>query len=296
MCSQIIARWQQASKRYGDVLALDELNLDIRAGEVLAMLGPNGAGKTTALSLLMGLLRPSSGEVRLFDLDPASSIARLQLGVMLQAGDPPDTLTVAEHILLQSSYYGKPRALAETLELAQLIELANQRFGRLSGGQKRRLHFALAICGRPRLLLVDEPTIGLDVEARRSFWQVLRRLVAEGTALVLTTHYLEEADALADRIALIQRGQLLALDTPLAIKSRIGGKCMRFVSTLDDAQLRQLPAVISLKRAGKHIELQTSHVDLLLPRLLAADPSLSDLTISAESLENAIVDLIQEAA
>ncbi|MBK9657794.1 MAG: ABC transporter ATP-binding protein [Rhodanobacteraceae bacterium] len=296
MSRPVIARWQAASKRFGAVLALDRFSLDIHAGEVLAVLGPNGAGKTTALGLLTGLIRASSGHTELFGKDPASIEARRGMGVMLQTGDPPDTLTVAEHVRLFSGYYPQPRPLAETLAMAQLSELAQRRYGALSGGQQRRLQFALAICGRPQLLLVDEPTTGLDVEARRSFWQVLRGLVAQGTAVVLTTHYLEEADALADRVALIQQGRLVALDTPLAIKSRVGGQCLRFRSTLSDPSLAQLPGVLSVRRDGSHFELRATEVERLLPLLLAADPGLRDLTISAQSLENAVVDLIKEAA
>ena len=296
MSNPVIARWTDASKRYGAVLALDRLNLEVHAGEVLAVLGPNGAGKSTALGLLIGLIRASSGRTELFGRDPTSAEARRHLGVMLQAGDPPDTLTVAEHIRLQSNYYPQPRALAETLTLAQLTDLAQRRYGALSGGQKRRVQFALAICGRPQLLLVDEPTTGLDVEARRGFWQVLRGLVAEGTAVVLTTHYLEEADALADRVALIQSGTLVALDTPLGIKSRVGGQCLRFRSSLSEQLLLQLPGVLSVRRDGSHLELRASEVERLLPPLLTADPNLRDLTIAAQSLENAVVDLIKEAA
>lgn len=296
MNTPVIARWHEASKRFGAVLALDRFSLDIHAGEVLAVLGPNGAGKTTALGLLTGLIRASGGRTELFGKDPAALEARRSMGVMLQTGDPPDTLTVAEHVRLFSRYYPQPRALNETLAMAQLTDLAQRRYGALSGGQKRRLQFALAICGRPRLLLVDEPTTGLDVEARRSFWQVLRGLVAEGTAVVLTTHYLEEADALADRVALIQHGRLLALDTPLGIKSRVGGQCLRFRSTLGEQLLAQLPGVLGVRRDGSHLELRATEVERLLPLLLAADPGLRDLTISAQSLENAVVDLIKEAA
>ncbi len=277
-------------------MALDRFSLDIHAGEVLAVLGPNGAGKTTALGLLTGLIRASSGHVELFGKDPTSIEARRCMGVMLQTGDPSDTLTVAEHIRLFSGYYAQPRALSETLDLAQLTDLAQRRYGDLSGGQKRRLQFALAICGRPQLLLVDEPTTGLDVEARRGFWQVLRGLVAQGTAVVLTTHYLEEADALADRVALIQQGRLIALDTPLGIKSRVGGQCLRFRSNLADQLQAQLPGVLSVRRDDNHFELRATEVERLLPLLLAADPGLRDLTIGAQSLENAVVDLIKEAA
>lgn len=296
MKQPVIARWCDASKRYGAVLALDQFSLDIHAGEVLAVLGRNGAGKTTALNLLIGLMRASSGQAELFGQDPRNIEARRRLGVMLQSGDPPDTLTVAEHIRLHSGYYPQPRPLAETLELAQLTNLAQRRYDALSGGQKRRLQFALAICGRPQLLLVDEPTTGLDVEARRAFWQVLRTMVGAGTAVVLTTHYLEEADALADRVALIANGRLLAVDTPMGIKARVGGQCVRFRSSLTTHFLQQLPGVLNVHSDQDRHELHVHNVERLLPDLIAADPGLRDLTIGAQSLENAVVDLIQEAA
>jgi len=185
---QVVARLAGASKSYGKVLALDAVDLEVRAGEVLAVLGPNGAGKTTALALLMGLRGTDKGTAELFGGDPRDARNRRRLGVMLQVGQMPDTLTVAEHVLSFSGYYRDPRPLAETLELAGLSDLAGRRYGALSGGQQRRVQFALAICGRPQLLFVDEPTTGLDVTARRDFWNALRGMASEGVRIVLTTH------------------------------------------------------------------------------------------------------------
>src|SRR5688500_17798631 len=180
-----LATLRGAGKRYGAVTALDRVDLDVRAGEVLAVLGSNGAGKTTALGLLTGRISADAGAATLFGLDPRDPRARQGIGVMLQAASLPDGLRVAEHVRLQSAYYGSPRPVAETLALAGIADLAKRGYAELSGGQQRRVQFALAAFGRPPLLFVDEPTTGLDVESRRRFWQVLRALRDAGTAIVL---------------------------------------------------------------------------------------------------------------
>lgn len=292
----VLATLRLASKRYGQVLALDAVDLDVRAGEVLAILGANGAGKTTALGLLTGRLSPDGGEVKLFGTDPREPAARRGIGVMLQDGDLPDTLRVAEHVRLFSSYYPSPRPVAETLALAGLADLARRPYGALSGGQKRRVGFALAICGRPQLLFVDEPTVGLDVEARRNFWAVLRQLRDEGTGIVLTTHYLEEADALADRIVLMAAGRVLAQDTPAGIKSRAEGKRLRARTTLPADAVRAWPGVLSLVVEQGVTELLTRDAEALLRRWLAADASLADIEVRPLSLEEAFLALTAGAA
>ncbi|PZO08451.1 MAG: multidrug ABC transporter ATP-binding protein [Lysobacteraceae bacterium] len=286
-----LATLRRASKRYGKVLALDAVDLDVRAGEVLAILGANGAGKTTALGLLTGRLSPDGGEVKLFGLDPREPAARRGIGVMLQDGDLPDTLRVAEHVRLFSSYYPSPRPIAETLALAGLTDLAKRPYGALSGGQKRRVEFALAICGRAPLLFVDEPTVGLDVEARRNFWAVLRQLRQEGTGIVLTTHYLEEADALADRIVLLAGGRVLAQDTPAGIKSRAEGKRIRARTSLSPDQLQAWPGVTSVHVEHGVVELLTRDAETLLRRWLAADEGLAELEVRALTLEEAFLTL-----
>lgn len=286
-----LASLRQASKRYGAIVALDCVDLDVRAGEVLAVLGANGAGKTTALGLLTGRLSPDGGDVALFGRDPRDSAVRRGIGVMLQDGDLPDTLRVAEHVRLFSSYYPSPRPIAETLSLAGLTDLAKRPYGALSGGQKRRVEFALAICGRPPLLFVDEPTVGLDVEARRSFWAVLRQLRQEGAGIVLTTHYLEEADALADRIVLMAAGRVLAQDTPAGIKSRADGKRIRARTSLAPEALRQWHRVASVQVDQGVTELLTRDAEALLRDWLAADASLSELEVRPLSLEEAFLTL-----
>lgn len=280
-----------AHKHYGALVALQALDLDIYAGEMLALLGPNGAGKTTALGLLTGRIAPDSGSVRLFGRDPRDVAARRGIGVMLQEAQLPDTLTVAEQVRLFASYYPQPRSVEETLHLAGLAELGGRKYGELSGGQQRRVQFALAIVGRPALLFVDEPTTGLDVESRRGFWRVLRELRAAGAAIVLTTHYLEEADALADRIVLLGEGRVLAEGTSQAIKARVAGKRLRCRTHLTLAQLGAFADVESVQRCGELVELRSRRPEDLLRHLLAADAGLSDLELAPLSLEEAFLSL-----
>jgi ABC-2 type transport system ATP-binding protein len=207
---------------YGAIAALRDVTLTVDAGETLALLGPNGAGKTTAIRLLLGLQRPSAGTARLFGKDPVAPRNRTRCGAMLQVSNIPATLTVAEHIMLFSSYYLCPLRASETIRSAALQGLERRRFGQLSGGQKQRLFFALAICGDPDILFLDEPTVGLDIETRQVMWAQIRSFVERGKSVLLTTHYLGEADALADRIALITHGTIIAQGTPDAIKARAG--------------------------------------------------------------------------
>jgi ABC-2 type transport system ATP-binding protein len=226
-----IATFTDVTHRYGAITALDQLSLDLRAGQITALLGPNGAGKTTICRLLLGLLTPNSGRVTVLGADPHLPSTRQRLGAMLQIGRAPETLRVREHIENFRAYYPHPLPTAEILHLAQLTPIQNRLFGELSGGQKQRLFFALALCGDPDLLLLDEPTVGLDIEARRALWTQIRALADRGKSILLTTHYLEEADALADRILVLREGRILADCTAAELKHRTSTR------TLDDAFL-----------------------------------------------------------
>lgn len=227
-----LAELRSASKRYGPVTALDAVSVAVPAGQVLALLGANGAGKTTAIRLLMGLAEPTSGTATLFGMTPNSREARLRTGVMLQSGGVPATLQVREHVELFSAYYDNPLPIRETIAAAGLEGLENRKFGDLSGGQKQRLLFGLAICGRPDLLFLDEPTVGLDPESRRMIWKQIRLLQARGASVLLTTHYLEEADALASQVLLIDKGRVVTKGTPQALKE------MAQSASLEDAFLK----------------------------------------------------------
>ena len=288
---ETIAELQGVVKRYGKVTALDGVDLQVRAGEVLAVLGPNGAGKTTAVHLLLGLLRPGGGSARLFGLDPRDPAARVRVGAMLQISKVPETLKVREHIDLISSYYPRPLPQRETLTAAGLEGLQERLFGKLSGGQRQRVLFALALCGDPDLLFLDEPTVGLDVESRRGLWAQIRGKVEAGRTVLLTTHYLEEADSLADRIVLLHQGRILAEGTPAEIKSRVGGRKIRCRTSLAVQDIAALPGVRSAQRNGETTELFAADAERIVRTMLDRDPRLSDLEVRGADLEEAFLSL-----
>jgi ABC-2 type transport system ATP-binding protein len=212
------AQLANVTKRFGTTTALDGISISIEPGELVALLGPNGAGKTTAVRLLLGLCTPDAGIARVFGANPRDAANRIRTGAMLQVARVPETLRVREHIELFSSYYPDPMPLPEVIAAAGLEGIENRNFGDLSGGQKQRLLFGLAICGNPDFIALDEPTVGLDVEARRALWKQIRAFVARGKSVLLTTHYLDEADALADRVIVIDHGRVVAEGTPSEIK------------------------------------------------------------------------------
>jgi ABC-2 type transport system ATP-binding protein len=280
-----------AVKRYGTVTGLAGVDLAVHPGEVLALLGPNGAGKTTAVQLLLGLLRPSEGEARLFGRDPRDPEARVRVGAMLQVSKVPETLKVKEHIDLISSYYPRPLPRREVLETAGLGGVEDRLFGKLSGGQRQRLLFALALCGNPDLLFLDEPTVGLDVEARRALWTVIQEKAGAGRSVLLTTHYLEEADALADRIILIDRGRIVAEGSPAEIKARVSGRKIRCRTGLPLAEVGALPGVRSTRRDGGMTEIFATEAESAVRELLNRDPHASGLEVRGADLEEAFLAL-----
>ena len=290
----VLAQLRGAGKSYGALRALDGIDLQLRRGEVLALLGPNGAGKTTAIGLLLGLVRADAGEVELFGMDPQRIEARRGIGVMLQDAKLPETLRVGELIRLTASYYPAPRGVAESAELAGIADLLDRPYGKLSGGQQRRVQFALALCGRPKLLFLDEPTVGMDIEARQKLWQAIRHLVAEGNGVVLTTHYLEEAEALADRVCVMARGKLISEGSVEALRARIALKRVWCATKLPLAEVAAWPEVAEARSDGERLCLSTEHVELLVRRLLAQDDSLAALEVRAAGLAEAFTELTRD--
>jgi len=291
-----LARLQDAQKRYGKVQALAGLDLDIPAGQLLALLGPNGAGKTTAIALLLGLQQADAGRAELFGLDPRQLAARRHIGVMLQSAAVPDTLKVRELIALTRSYYPDPRSVADCVALAGLDGLMERRYGRLSGGQQRRVQFALAICGRPRLLFLDEPTTGLDIEARQGLWKAIRELVAQGCAVLLTTHYLEEAEALADRVVVIDGGRAIAQGSVAEIRAHVVQRRIRCVSSLSPDIVAAWPEVGYVAREGDRLEIVADAAEAVVRRLLAEDPALCELEVQRAGLADAFIELTRKHA
>ena len=289
-----IAHLRGANKSYGALRALDGIDLSLRGGELLALLGPNGAGKTTAIGLLLGLVRADAGEVELFGMDPQRIEARRHIGVMLQDAQLPATLRVGELIRLAASYYPSPRGLAESAELAGVADLLQRPYGKLSGGQQRRVQFALALCGNPRLLFLDEPTVGMDIEARQALWRAIRRLVDEGNSVVLTTHYLEEAEALADRVCVMARGRIISEGSVDALRARIALKRVWCATRLPLAEVAAWPEVAEARVDGERLCLSAGQVAALVRRLLAHDAQLSALEVRAAGLAEAFTEITRD--
>ena len=287
--------FREVRLRYGAVPALRGVTFDVAAGRLTALLGRNGAGKTSAVRLALGLRRPDEGAVRVLDGTPGGLAARRRVGAVLQETALPETLRVRELLRLFSTYHARPRPTQELVEIAGLADCLAQRYGRLSGGQKRRVQFALALAGDPRLLLLDEPTTGLDVDARRAVWEGIRALVAEGRTILLTTHYLEEADQLADHVLVLDKGRLRFSGTPAEMKSRAAAARIRCRSTLDRASLAALPAVAAVSGDGALQELTSTVPEATLRALLAADPHLDLLGVERATLEHAFLDLTASA-
>jgi len=286
-----VAELRGVSKTYGAVAALDRVDLALAPGQLTALLGPNGAGKTTAVRLMLGTCRPSGGKVWLFGADPSTREARQRVGAMLQLGRVPETLTPREHLRLFRSYYEDPRPMDDLLAVTGISGIADRRFGHLSGGQRQRVLFAAALCGNPHLLFLDEPTVGLDIEARHLFWDAIRQLVSDGRSVLLTTHYLEEADALADRVVVLQRGHIVADGSPADIKQRVAGRQLRCITSVDPDRIRQLPAVQSVRTEGSALVILTSDAEGVARHLLSHDQRLSGLEITGIDLEQAFVEL-----
>jgi len=294
MNNDCLANITGVSKRYGTTVALDGLDLQVRPGELLALLGPNGAGKTTAISLLLGLQQPDSGSVTLFSKSPQSLEARRNIGVMMQDAVLAEELAVREQIDLVASYYPDPLTPDAVLEMTHTKPLADRAYGKLSGGQKRQAQFAVAVCGRPKLLFLDEPTVGLDVKARAAMWDILRQLVKDGASIVLTTHYIEEAEALADRVAVIARGKVIASGTVSEMRSLIARKRITCTTQLPLEDIQNWQGVESVTRDRNQLHITASNAEPIARRLLNTDETIQDMEIQRAGLADAFTELTQE--
>ncbi len=283
-----------AVKSFGAVRALDGIGLEIRRGETVALLGRNGAGKSTAISLLLGLDQPDEGRVRLFGDSPAQAVRAGRVGAMLQDGRPIPRVTVRELITFVASTYPSPMPVAEALELAGLGAFGNRRVDKLSGGQTQRVRFAVALAGSPELIVLDEPTAALDVEARRAFWESMRAYAGRGNTVLFSTHYLEEADDNADRIVVIDRGRIVADDSGDRLKRAAGGSLVSFDVTDETGDgLALLPGVVSAGIRGGRAYLRTDDSDATVTAL-AGLGAIRGLEVAPASLDDAFLNLTGE--
>jgi len=296
MNHECLAELAGVKKRFGNVTALDGFDLQVRPGELLAVLGPNGAGKSTAISLLLGLRRPDAGSARLFGMPPLQIEARRRIGVMMQEVALAPELKVREHIELIASYYPDPLPVDEVLRTTNTTALADRRYGKLSAGQKRQAQLALSLCGRPALLFLDEPTVGMDIQARTIMWAALRQLIHDGCSIVLTTHYLEEAEALADRVVVLARGKTVASGTVNEMRAIVGRKKISCSTSLAADAVSAWPGVQSVSRDRGRMEITASDSDAVVRRLIAADSDFAGLEVHSAGLAEAFTELTQEVA
>jgi ABC-2 type transport system ATP-binding protein len=273
------------------VTALKAIDLDLRAGEITTLLGPNGAGKTTAIKILLGLAAPTSGTAVVFGGDPRKAVHRTRTGAMMQVAKVPETLRVKEHIQIFRSYYPQPLSYEATLQATGIEAFERRLFGTLSGGEKQRVMLALALCGNPDLLFLDEPTVGLDVDSRHMLWQCIRNARAEGRAVLLTTHYLEEAEMLADRVVVINHGTVIADGSVAEIRRRVGLKRIRCHTALPLPALAAMHDVSSVRAEEGGVEIMTSEAETVARELLSRDNTLSNLEITGAGLEAAFLEL-----
>ncbi|MEH0974027.1 ABC transporter ATP-binding protein [Micromonospora sp. CPCC 205546] len=278
-------------KSYGDVRAVNGINLRIAPGEVVALLGPNGAGKSTLVDMILGLTRPDRGEIRVFGHTPREAITRGVIGATLQDGALLDDVSIRELLTMVASLHTAPLPIAEVLRRTDLTDIADRR-SRLSGGQRQRLRLALTLVSDPRLLVLDEPTVAMDVESRHVFWAAMREFTDSGRTVVFASHYMEEAEEFADRVVLVQSGVVIADGTVAEISSVVAGRSLS--ATIPDAtveQLRLLPGVMTAEARGQRVELVSSDSDATARELFARFPGAYDVEIGALGLEQAFLAL-----
>jgi ABC-2 type transport system ATP-binding protein len=293
--SKPVVSFVNVSKHFGSLKAVDGLSLDLRPGETTALLGPNGAGKSTSLDMLLALRKPTSGRINMFGEDPYHAVKSGRVGAMLQSGGLMPEVTVRELVTLVTTLHPRPEPIDLTLERAGIDKFAHQRVDRLSGGQTQRVRFALAICGKSELIVLDEPTTAMDVETRRLFWDSMKAEVAEGRTLLFATHYLEEADQAADRILVINRGRLLADGTPAEIKAKAGARRITFhLDQVGEQFLLGLPGLVNLEVRRDFVQIQTSDSDATLYGVLDAGLRPRDIEVTGLGLEQAFLAITAE--
>lgn len=283
------------SKSYGQVRAVRSLDLAIAPGETVALLGPNGAGKTTTIDMVLGLTRPDKGSVEIFGMSPSAAVAAGVIAGMLQTGSLIEYLSVRELVTMVASLYPRPLEVDLAMRLAGVTEFAGRRTNKLSGGQAQRVRFAAALVANPELMMLDEPTAAIDVEGRRAFWAAMREVAAEGKTVIFATHYLEEADAYADRIILLARGQIVADGPATEIKAKVSGRTIR--ATLPGAaaaHLSSLPGVIGTELHGDAVNLSCTDSDAALRALLRRFPEARDIEVRGAGIEEAFMALTAE--
>ncbi|MEU6401397.1 ABC transporter ATP-binding protein [Streptomyces sp. NPDC046985] len=287
--------FDQVTKSYGDVRAVDGLTLALYPGQTVALLGPNGAGKSTALDLLLGLKQPDSGSVALFGAGPREAIVAGRVGAMLQSGGLMDEVTVAELVKLACALHPKRYRPADVLARAGVSQIADRKVNKLSGGQAQRVRFALATVGDSDLIVLDEPTTGMDVSARQAFWSTLREQADQGRTVLFATHYLEEADAVADRVLVLHRGRLLADGTAAEIKAKAGARRVSFdlEGPIDEAALRDLPFLSSLDVSGQTVRIQSADADATVHALYGLGVFPRNLEVAGLGLEQAFVAITE---
>lgn len=281
----------------GAVHAVAGLDLAVRPGEVVAFLGPNGAGKTTTVDMVLGLARPDAGTVRVLGLEPAEAIAQGRVSAVMQTGGLLKDLTVRETLALSASFFATTQDVDDILVRAGLVEAADRRVGSCSGGQQQRLRFGLALLPDPDLLILDEPTTGMDVSGRRDFWSAIRADAARGRTILFATHYLDEADAYADRVVLMRHGRVVADGSAAEVKALASGRVVSaaFPHLPDDAVLAALPGVTGVEHRGERVLLRTTDSDAVARHLLTATEA-SAVEITALGLEEAFLALTADAA
>ncbi|MFK8013552.1 MAG: ABC transporter ATP-binding protein [Marinicellaceae bacterium] len=276
------------------IKAVNKVSFDLHQGEVLSLLGPNGAGKTTLINMMLGRLSLSSGQMELLGFKPGNIELKRLCGAMLQISGLPDMSTVKEHIELFQCYYPNPMKYSKVIDLAGLHDIQNKYSKNLSGGQKQRLLFALSICGNPKLLFLDEPSVGMDISSRKTLWKTINQLKDNGTSIILTTHYLEEADQLSDRIIMLNQGKIIQEGTPDQIKANINSKKIRFISTVSKEVFQKQNPIIPVENIGKYYEVQSNDSVTTLKQLFNLTNDITDLSVTGAALEDAFLLINKE--